>query len=177
MVENEQRTAPFQEISSHSPVRQKFIFNPSAWVLRYKAKLRTGRLFANDITCGVRQRGNLLHRLSEIIFAPGSSVDWKTATREQVEEWLEDEWRKLLPAEGANLLLPGNRVASDRLLDQAKRAIWQLIENLRAAAVTKTMVNFAPPHAPFIGGKIVFAGRQCRWRHRCDRSEIWPVLG
>ena len=90
---------------------QKFIFNPSAWVLRYKAKLRTGRLFGNDITCGVRQRGNLLHRLIEIIFAPGSSVDWKTASREQVEQWLEDEWRKLLPAEGANLLLPGNRVA------------------------------------------------------------------
>ena len=50
---------------------QKFIFNPTAWVLRYKAKLRTGRLFGNDITCGVRQRGNLLHRLNEIVFASG----------------------------------------------------------------------------------------------------------
>jgi hypothetical protein len=47
---------------------ENFIFNPNAWVLQYKAKLRNGRLFGNDLTCGNRQRGNLLHRLFEFVF-------------------------------------------------------------------------------------------------------------
>ena len=104
---------------------QKFIFNPSAWVLRYKAKLRTGRLFGNDITCGVRQRGNLLHRLIEIIFAPGSSVDWRLRHESRWSNGWKRNGENYCLAEGANLLLPGNRVALlTALLDQAKRAIW-----------------------------------------------------
>jgi hypothetical protein len=38
---------------------EKFIFNPAAWVLRYKAKLCYGRLLGTDLVCGGRQRGNL----------------------------------------------------------------------------------------------------------------------
>ena len=56
---------------------EKFIFNPTAWVLRYKAKLWNGRLFGNDLACGGRQRGNLLHRLFEFVFASDSSIDWQ----------------------------------------------------------------------------------------------------
>jgi PD-(D/E)XK nuclease superfamily len=133
---------------------EKFIFNPSAWVLRYNAQLRAGRLFRNELTSGPRQRGNLLHRLNELIFAAGSSIDWKTASRKQVDHWLEDEWQNLLPAEGANLLLPGNRAVAEGLLDEAKRAIWSLIEHLRAASVTKTTVGLSPANAPFFGGKL-----------------------
>jgi ATP-dependent helicase/nuclease subunit B len=133
---------------------EKFIFNPSAWVFRYKAQLRAGRLFRSEITCGARQRGTLLHRLNELVFAPSSSIDWKTAPRKRVDQWLEDEWQKLLLAEGANLLSPGNRAVSEGLLDEGKRAIWSLIEYLRAASATKTTVSFSPAYAPFVGGKL-----------------------
>jgi len=132
----------------------KFIFNPAAWVLRYKAQLKAGRLFANELVGGARQRGNLLHRLTELIFGPSSSLDWKTASRKQMDQWLESEWQKLLPAEGANLLLPGNRGVAQGLLDEAKLAIWSLIEQLRAASITKTTVNLSPPQAPFVGGNL-----------------------
>jgi hypothetical protein len=133
---------------------KNFIFNPSGWVLRYKAKLSPGRLLGNNVACGVLQRGILLHRLNEIVFASDASIDWKAASRSQLDRWLEDEWRKLLPAEGANLLLPGNKVVADGLLDEARRSNWRLIEHLRAAGVTKAIQNFAPPRAPFVGGNI-----------------------
>jgi hypothetical protein len=97
---------------------EKFIFSPYDWVLKYKARLRSGLLFGNQIVHASRQRGNLLHRFSELVFSPSSSIEWKTLSREQVCQWLETEWQKLLPAEGANLLLPGNRAQADSLLDE-----------------------------------------------------------
>jgi PD-(D/E)XK nuclease superfamily protein len=132
----------------------KFIFNPAAWVLRYKAQLKPGRLFGIELVGGARQRGKLLHRLSELVFGPGPSLDWKTALRTQMDQWLENEWQKLLPAEGANLLLPGNLAAAAGLLDEAKSAIWSLIEQLRAASITKTTVNLSPAQAPLVGGNL-----------------------
>ena len=133
---------------------ENFIFNPIAWVLQYKAKLSTGSLFGNDLTCGSRQRGNLLHRLFEFVFALNSSSNWQTASRSQVDQWLEKEWQKLLPAEGANLRLPGNKVIAERLLDEGKRAVWVLIEHLRVAGVTKTSANVQTLGVPFVGGSM-----------------------
>jgi hypothetical protein len=133
----------------------KFIFNPAAWVLRHKAQLKPGRLFGNELVGGARQRGNLLHRLSELVFGLGPSLDWKTASRNQMDQWLESEWQKLLPAEAANLLLPGNLAVAAGLLDEAKSAIWSLIEQLRAASITKTTVNLSPAQARFVGGNLL----------------------
>jgi hypothetical protein len=133
---------------------ENFIFNPIAWVFQYKAKLSTGSLFGNDLTCGSRQRGNLLHRLFEFVFASHSSIVWLTASRPQMEQWLEKEWGKLLPAEGANLQLPGNKVIAEGLLDQGKRAVWVLIEHLRLAGVTKAAANIQTADVAFVGGTI-----------------------
>jgi RecB family exonuclease len=132
----------------------KFIFNPTAWVLGYKAKLSHGYLFGNDLTCGSCQRGNLLHRLNEFVFASDSSIDWQTASRPQMDQWLEKEWGKLIPAEGANLRLPGNKVIAERLLDEGKRAVWVLIEHLRLAGVTKTSANVKTGDVDFVGGSM-----------------------
>jgi RecB family exonuclease len=132
----------------------KFISNPAAWVLRYKAQLKAGRVFWNELRGGPRQKGNLLHRISERLFIPDASINWETASDECLNRWLESEWHKLLPEEGANLLLPGNRAAADRLLDEAKRSIRKLIEYLRAASVVKATANFTPPDAVFTGGKL-----------------------
>jgi hypothetical protein len=133
---------------------EKFIFNPTAWVLRYKAKLWNGRLLGTDLVCGGRQRGNLLHRLFEMVFASDPPIDWRNASRSQMDLWLEKEWQNLLPTEGANLRLPGNQVVAEGLLDEGKRAIWVLIEHLRVAGVTKTSANVQTLEIPFAGGKI-----------------------
>ena len=133
---------------------EKFIFNPTAWVLRYKAKLWNGRLLGTDLVCGGRQRGNLLHRLFELVFASVPPIDWQNASRSQMDLWLEKEWQKLLPMEGANLRLPGYKVIAEGLLDEGKRAIWVLIEHLRVAGVTKTSANVQTLEIPFVGGNI-----------------------
>ena len=133
---------------------QKYIFSPYDWVLNYKAKLRPRVLFRNKIANTSRQNGNLLHRLIELLFAPSANVRWVSSSQTEIERWVGDEWVKLLPAEAANLLLPGNRAAADRALENAKRAIWALITQLRAASVVKTTVNLCPPRAQFIGGAL-----------------------
>ena len=123
---------------------EKFIFSPYDWVLKYKAGFRSGLLFGNQIVHASRQRGNLLHRFSDLVFSPSSLIEWKAFSREQFCKWFETEWQKLLPAEGANLLLPGNRALAESLQEEGKLAIWSLIEHMRAASVTKTAVNFSP---------------------------------
>jgi hypothetical protein len=133
---------------------EKFIFNPTAWVLRYKAKLWNGRLLGTDLVCGGRQRGNLLHRLFELVFASDPPIDWWNASRLQMDLWLEKEWQNLLQMEGANLRLPGYKVVAEGLLDEGKRAIWVLIEHLRVAGVTKTSANVKTLEIPFVGGNI-----------------------
>jgi PD-(D/E)XK nuclease superfamily len=133
---------------------QKYIFSPYDWVLNYKAKLRPGVLFRNKIANTSRQNGNLLHRLTELLFAPDASVRWVSSSLAEIERWVHAEWAKLLPAEAANLLLPGNRAAADRVLENASRAIWALIVQLRAASIVKTTVNLCPPTARFIGGAL-----------------------
>jgi ATP-dependent helicase/nuclease subunit B len=133
---------------------QKFIFSPYQWVLEHKARLRRGVLFGNPVVHQSRQRGNLLHRFSELVFAPNSPIEWRGTSRKQVRQSLEAEWKKLLPHEGANLLLPGNRAQAESLFDEGERALWSLIEHLRRASVTKTHVNLSPPPAQFVGGEL-----------------------
>jgi PD-(D/E)XK nuclease superfamily protein len=53
-----------------------------------------------------------------------------------------------------DLLLPGNRVQAESLLDEAKRSIWSLIEHLRAASVVRTTVNVSPDPVLFVGGNL-----------------------
>ena len=88
---------------------------------------------------------------NEVIYSTGS-VNW--FSRQQVRQSLEGEWKKLLPAEGANLLLPGNRAQAESLFDEGERAIWSLIEHLRRASVTNTSVNLCLPTVQFIGGEL-----------------------
>jgi hypothetical protein len=67
---------------------------------------------------------------------------------------LEAEWKKLLPAEGANLVLPGNRAQAESLFDEGERAIWSLIEHLRKASISNTHTNVPAARVQFIGGEL-----------------------
>lgn len=141
----------FESFSSAS----KFVFSPYQWVLGYKAQLQPGLLFRNQIAYGSRQLGNLLHRLIELALAPDSSLEWPLVSRQDFHSWLDAAWQKLLPADGANLLLPGNHSQAESLMDEAKRGIWSLIEHLRAGSVTKTEINVSADPVPFVGGKLI----------------------
>jgi len=91
--------------SDPSILAKKFSFSPYQWVLEYKARLRQGVLFGNPIVHQSRQRGNLLHRFSELVFAPDSPIQWRRASSQQVRQSLEAEWKKLLLKEGATIAL------------------------------------------------------------------------
>ncbi len=70
-----------------------------------------------------------------------------------LKDYLEGQWPALLEQEGAVLLLLGKQSEALALLDTAKRALWSLAQQLKAAQIieTRTNVNFK---ADFIGGKL-----------------------
>jgi hypothetical protein len=122
-------------------------------VLQYKAQLRPGALATID---EVRQRGNLLHRVTERLFGDDTEIDWRCVTEADFQAWLDALWPKLLATEGANFLISGRQTDGERLLDEARRAVWRLVVHLRDAGVTRASVKVRPSDAPF--GTGVFGG-------------------
>jgi len=53
------------------------------------------------------------------------------------------------------LLLPGNLSDNLSLLALAKRSLWELLQQLRAAKVVRARTNVEPEEAPFIGGELM----------------------
>jgi hypothetical protein len=110
---------------------EKFIYNPSAWVLHYKVGLKAGPVANLRLQADYRQEGTLLHRVLDLLLtATGKPVNWQTCSQPELYSWLEGIWPPLLDQEGANLLLPGKRADALRLLELGKHAIWELIFQL-----------------------------------------------
>jgi RecB family exonuclease len=133
---------------------EKFIYSPYAWVLDYKAVLRPGVLSQFRMRNENVLHGNLLHRLLDLVVAgPLKKGHWKAITESDLKQYLEDQWPMLLEQEGAALLLLGKQSEASALLENAKRALWNLTQQLRAAGViqTETNVNFK---SEFIGGRL-----------------------
>jgi hypothetical protein len=133
---------------SFSSISQ-FVFQPFAWVLKYRAKLDAGPVGSYSIAADARQRGNLMHHITEQLFESPCSFTWQSESKDKFHEWLHSIWTVLLETEGANLLLPGARTDAERLRQETQRAIWQLITHLRAAGVTEARADVEPERAPF----------------------------
>jgi hypothetical protein len=133
---------------------EKFIYSPYAWVLDYKAVLRPGVLSQFRLRSENVLRGNLLHRLLDLLGeGPIKKGSWTAITEKELKEYVEKQWPILLEQEGATLLLLGKQSEAAALLDAAKQALWVLAQQLRAAEIqkTETSVNF---RADFIGGQL-----------------------
>ena len=143
-----------REIESFTSL-EKFVYQPFSWVLKYKAGLRAGAVSKNQLLGDSRQRGNLLHRVVERLFAPGARIEWLTMTNGQFAIWLDQLWADLLATEGANLLMPGRRAEGERLRDQALRAVWCLVERLRLAGAVRIGVNVRPGDIGFNGSSLM----------------------
>jgi hypothetical protein len=133
---------------------EKFIYSPYAWVLDYKAVLRPGVLSQFRMRSENVLRGNLLHRLLDLLGdGPIKKSNWATIAEGELKEYLEKQWPALLEQEGATLLLLGKQSEATALLDTGKQALWTLAQQLRAAQIkeTATNVNFK---ADFIGGQL-----------------------
>lgn len=131
-----------------------FVYQPFAWVLGYKARLRPGSLLQNQMASDRRQHGNLMHRVAEHLFAAEVAIDWRTATEEELNRWIDQQWETLLQAEGANLLLPGQKAEAIRLRETTARAMWRLVGALRRAGVVRALADVDPGPAEFITGRV-----------------------
>lgn len=143
---------PARAIESFSSLSD-FVNAPHKWVLQYPARLRKGSL--TPLLADNRQKGNLLHRLFETLFA-GDDGDWRTLDRLALQAWIERRFNELLKREGANLLLPGFGRDAEALRSTAIEAAWSLMTQLRAAGVTSAQMEF-PARGRFCGGAL--AGR------------------
>jgi RecB family exonuclease len=133
---------------------EKFIYSPYSWVLDYKAVLRPGVLSQFRMRSENVLYGNLLHRLLDLLVAgPLQKGASGVITEAGLKDHIEQHWPILLEQEGAILLLLGKQSEATALLDTAKRALWSLTQQLKAAQIieTNTNVNFK---AEFIGGKL-----------------------
>ncbi len=143
-----------RDVESYSSA-EKFIYNPSAWVLQYKAGLKAGPVASLRLQADYRQEGTLLHRVLDLLLATaGNSINWQTCSQSELSSWLESVWRSLLEQEGANLLLPGKRADSLALLELGKQAIWELLFHLRQAKVVEARANETLEPVSFVGGQI-----------------------
>jgi hypothetical protein len=135
---------------------EKFIYKPFGWVLNYSAKLQQGPLTSLKLKPDFALKGTLLHRMLDLLLASASTdVNWLACTRPDLDKWCDRSWPTLLEQEGATLLLPGNLADNLSLLELAKRSLWELLQQLRAAKVASARTNLKPEDAPFIGGSIM----------------------
>jgi len=126
----------------------KFALRPFEWVLHYKANLRRGSLKELNL---LAQRGNLLHRVVERLLEPGCQVKWISATNDEFNCWLESIWPRLLETEGANFLMPGSQTGGQRLLEDARRAIWDLVGHMKKAQAVSAEADVHMEPIPFEG--------------------------
>jgi hypothetical protein len=142
-----------RDVESYSSA-EKFIYDPSAWVLQYKAGLKAGPVASLRLQADYRQEGTLLHRMLDLLLVTGNSINWQTCSQPELDSWLEGVWPPLLEQEGANLLLPGKRADALGLLELGRQAIWELLFQLRQAKVVEARANETLQPVSFVGGQI-----------------------
>jgi RecB family exonuclease len=129
---------------------EKILKSPYQWVMEYKARLKASPSL--NLLGDNKQKGNLLHALLERLFND-DRLAWRTAKQSAVIEWIDINLKSLLEQVGANLLLPGETMARERLFDVAKKAIWELLQQLRKAKVITVAVERALTGS-FAGGDL-----------------------
>ena len=142
---------------------QQLIYHPHQWVLRYPARLRTGR--AEDLATGPLLYGNLAHRLFDTFF--GRHPGWATLDNAAVEHWLSAYLPQLIAQEGAVLMQSGMGVDREAVLAILEHALGRLLRHLRQAGIGSVRAEYRTD-APFggirIGGAIDLLLRDARDR-------------
>ncbi len=134
-----------REVESYSSV-SKLCDYPHEWVLKYAARLRTGR--AADVMDGSRLFGKLGHRLFEEFFRTYDG--WLRVPDEVVLTWVRATLPGVVEREGAVLLGPGRGVEHQRVAATLETALVRLLAHLRSAGVVEVTAE-ASGEVPFAG--------------------------
>lgn len=127
---------------------ESFLFNPSQWVLRYKAKFEPHKLVvAND---AFLLFGNLAHTLVGRYFGLPDALRFDD---EFLQAWFQQAFDHLVETEGALLLMPGRRSELQNFRSALIRAMLALQKQLRVAGIVKVEpeVNLS---GLFVGGQL-----------------------
>jgi hypothetical protein len=126
-----------RDVESYSSLAKLFDY-PHEYVLRYPARLSTGR--ALELTDDNRLYGNLAHGLLERFFAENAL--WQMMAPAAIGEWFAAALPSLIEAEGALLLEPGRGVDKQQLVTTLERALFALLEHLRSARIEAVRPEF-----------------------------------
>lgn len=110
--------------------------SPYQWILNYKARLRSGALA--EIAGGNLLKGTLVHHLYESFFQNNAHVlTDKKLDKKFINDWFDEAFNLLLHQEGLVLLQPGRTIEKSRFEETARRSLFELTEQLRAAKVVE----------------------------------------
>jgi RecB family exonuclease len=138
-----------RETESYSSLNS-FIQSPYQWVLRYRAKLRPGKLV--EMAAGNQLKGRLIHRLIEDFI--NDCTNWQGMGDKAVRQWVLDRLPHLIEEEGAVLLGAGRTAEREAFIETAWRAVLQLTHHLKEASVNAvSMEHF--DQAGFFGGDLM----------------------
>lgn len=109
----------------------KFINNPFEWVLRYPAQINPPRILS--VSGGNMLLGSISHRSVELLHSEKECMQWSP---ERAAAWVDGKLQQLLEAEGAVLLLPGQRASLESFRRKLLPAVSELHRQLQTAQVT-----------------------------------------
>jgi len=107
---------------------EQLFYHPHRWFFRQKMRFYRSSLLS--VTGDNTLLGSLAHRFFEKLL----KTDIKNLDRRSLHEWVEQEALKLLPMEGATLLLYGREPERMSFLGKVKNAAWSLVSLLRSNA-------------------------------------------
>ncbi len=100
---------------------EALFYYPYQWVFRHKAKLSKSHILR--IVKENTLKGNVAHRFFELVL----KEDFNKWTRDDVDEWVDLNSRRLFQREAATLLMYGYEPERVQLVRQVNYAIWTLI--------------------------------------------------
>jgi len=100
-------------------------YYPYQWILRYKTRLKKSSILSvvKDNTL----LGNLSHRFFERLLKQEDVTNW---SKDQVENWIDEQAKKMFNQEGAVLLMYGREPDKINFLNRLKYAAWSLVSCL-----------------------------------------------
>jgi hypothetical protein len=138
---------PKREYDSYSSL-EPFLFNPYQWLLRYPAGLKASNLLS--VADGFRLEGLLAHKLVEHFFALEKPLEMVDS---DIYYWFDMTFTQVVETEGAVLLMHGRRSDYEGLRYRLRRALMQLLSQLKSAGVTRVQSELAC-EGSYSGGKI-----------------------
>lgn len=132
---------------SHSSL-SLMLHTPHRWILRYIAKIDSGRLLALPETYTLY--GLLLHKLAEWLFAEPNWLQWPES---ELDKWFDRNFPALIEEQGLVLLQSGRQSELSTLRYRGHRAMSSLVRHLKLAGVVRVRTEVAV-NGTFRGGPL-----------------------